>query len=256
MKPIRIYKIGMHFGEEPVVVGNDRSGMINFSGCHLSCTFCYTPETSVRREGTDYDPAQLPVLVDKLVADGAKNLNLISPTHVFRWIAPELGRVRAKYGNSLPLVLKVSGYESLAMANEFRIADVLVPDFKVFGAHLAHQVGLPADYGTKAQEFIAALMKTHVPQFGADGNLHRGILVRHLLMPGAFADSQEVVKRLSEIGYRGYVNFMTRFIDPKRRKLFTANSENVSELVETAQTAGMVALVDGKIRIGEVAHAG
>lgn len=250
MRWVRVYKSGIHHGEEGIVAGNERSGMINFSGCHLSCKFCYTPETSVHRFGEDYSAETFGGLVDDLIARGAANLNLVSPTHEWAAIEEPLRAARARHAHPLPLVLKISGYEGRALvARMAGSADVFVPDFKVHGRDAALLVNLPPIYGRVAEAAIEEMMSTHrEPEYGIDGKLRRGIVVRHLLMPGFFDDSVRVVETLGGIGFRGPLNLMTYFIEPGSHRLKVAGAGDVARLAHLAEQQGMQILVDGKER--------
>ncbi|MBY0371273.1 hypothetical protein K2X33_11340, partial [bacterium] len=159
---MRILRAGIHKGEEALVLGNERSGMVVFSGCHLSCNFCYTPETSVEFQGTDYDAEGFTEVLSRLLSLGARNINLISPTHVWNEIEPILKRFKSGMGKDIPLVLKFSGFEPVALIDRFAaVGDVLVPDFKVASRESAAQVGLPQGYGQVASAALKRMLVTH-----------------------------------------------------------------------------------------------
>lgn len=247
MKKIRVYRSGIHLGEERLVLGNQSAGMINFSGCHLACQFCYTPETSVHKIGVDLTGHDLLELMEDLIRRGARNLNLISPTHYWPLIKRPLAEVREKFGKGVPIVLKTSGYESKNLAEEFcQVADVLVPDFKVYGEREAVSVNLPGDYGQVARRAVETMISELSSEYTTDGKLSRGILIRHLLMPGFFEDSLAVVQTLGEAGFRGHLNLMTYFWDSRLKSLCNANPNEVSILAMNAQFKGMSVLINGK----------
>lgn len=249
MKPIKIYKAGLHLGEENIVEGNQNSGMINFSGCHLSCHFCYTPETSKEWQGRDYTQEEFVSLCEDLVRRGARNLNLISPTQFFASLHAPLTEVKARFSSLLPVVLKISGYESLPVLNAMtEVTDVFVPDFKVWDDGLAKQVGLPQRYGSIARTAIERMMETHGETLHSPaGKISRGILIRHLMMPGATEDSFAIVDQLGRIGYQGALNFMTYFYDPKSKRVSNASPADVSLLAGHALSFGIHVLVNGKV---------
>lgn len=227
MSSIPVYKSGIHSGEERIVPGNDRSGMVFFSGCHLACNFCYTPETSVYRLGESFDALEFRRVLQDLIGKGAKNINLISPTHVWGDIESLMVDL------PVPLVLKVSGYESRGMvARMATVADYFVPDFKVHGAELAKRVGLPANYGKIASAAIRAMSEA------------RPTLVRHLMMPGCFEDSRNVVRELADMKYSGTLNLMTHFISARGVKV--APLLEVAALQAIATEAGIPVLVNGR----------
>ena len=120
MKMIRVFRSGIHLGEERIVEGNRASGMVTLSGCHLACNFCYTPETSIHKLGKDFSSDEFYQLCEELVARGARNINLISPTHVWSELSRPLADLRQVHGRLLPIVLKVSGFESRSIAKSRR----------------------------------------------------------------------------------------------------------------------------------------
>ncbi len=243
---INVFHAGIHHGEESLIVGNERSGMVNFSGCHLSCNFCYTPETSVLKQGTFYNTQSFLGLLQSLVDRGAKNINLISPTHLWEAIETPLLAFRNLHP-TLPVVLKTSGYEPASLIERFSaLSDVLVPDFKIWGALPAQNVNLPRNYGSVALTALQRAVSLYPQRFQADGKLRQGVLVRHLLMPNAFEDSEAVIDALSSIHFEGTLNLMSRFIDPRAHSLSIAREKDVSFLADKAQNAGMMVLLNGK----------
>lgn len=248
MKPIRVYNSGIHLGEEKLVAGNQNSGMVNFSGCHLACSFCYTPETSKLNLGREVSATEFLRIVDELVTRGARNLNLISPTHLWGSLAGPLLKVRLKYGRLLPIVLKITGYESLNIVDSMAsLADVFVPDYKVFGEKEALSVNLPRNYGEFTRDAIRRMMKTHLQShFNEYGQLTHGMLVRHLMMPGYLEDSLRVVEELKSLQYTGHINFLTYFINPQSKRITNANPCDVQLVTLSAQVAGMKPLVNGR----------
>jgi len=255
MKPMKIYKSGIHLGEEKVIEGNQSSGMITFTGCHLACNFCYTPETSIYDIGSDYSAEAFSRLVEDLVMRGARNLNLISPTHFWSTLSRPLLKIKLNYGRLLPLVLKISGFESPETLHGMSsLGDIIVPDFKVFSSESARSVNLPLTYGKTAQRSLEILMKTHgFSHYTDSGKLTHGLLVRHLMMPGFLDDSLEVVRAMAAVKYTGYINFMTYFIDPKVRQVTNANPDEVFILSTSAEKAGMKVLINGKLPQSSVA---
>lgn len=243
---VRVYHAGLHFGEEPFVRGNDRAGMVNFAGCHLACSHCYTPEAASGQMGEDFDASGFLARLERLVAEGAKNLNFISPTVPWVNVEPVLRTFRERHPE-VPVVLKTSGYEGAAFVRRMAaLADVLVPDFKVLSPEAAVAVGLPAAYGTVATEALRTLMATHGQnEFDAEGRLQRGIVLRYLCMPGFDREGERIVDRLVALRYGGALNVMTRFVRPGRSGLVRAAAETVRALLRRAEGAGFAVAVDG-----------
>lgn len=227
------------------MVGNSAAGMINFSGCHLACNFCYTPETSVGKRGTDYNPGEFLELLWKLKLSGAGNVNLISPTHYWRKIRGALTQFGAESG--LPLVLKISGYETPALiASMAEICDVFVPDFKVWYTRSARACNLPDNYGPQALEAIQQMMKTHTPTWDPNLKLCRGILIRHLLMPEYCTDSLAIIDQLKKLRFSGVLNLMTHFHDPATKRLISAPAAEVEEAKALMADAPFALLINGR----------
>jgi putative pyruvate formate lyase activating enzyme len=244
---IRILRSGIHGGEEPLVWGNDRSGMIVFSGCHLACSFCYTPETSIHRLGRDFDAEGFTEILATLLASGARNINLISPSHVWGKIERVLQNFKRGAGRDITLVLKFSGYESTQLIDRFAaVADVLVPDFKVVDEMLARSVSLPPNYGVIAAKAVSRMTRTHGEMRWESSKMRHGIIVRHLLMPECDGDSVKVVETLSASGYRGYFNVMTHFVAPGKG-LVKAGAGRVDRLTRLTRELGMLPMVDARV---------
>ena len=237
---IRVYKSGLHFGEEPLIHGNDKSGMISFSGCMLACRFCYTPETSRLKMGQDYSPHQFFELLMELSQQGAKNINLITPSHIWSEIEKPLRDFKAATHHQLPVVLKVGGYEPPRLLERMlEVGDLWVSDFKIWDSQRALQENLPANYGARTLQGIEQIhrrfqsLQTGKAQGGS--KMKQGILVRHLLMPGFYSDSQSVLQKLAEIAFTGPINLMTQFIHPESQKISTYPQESLRRLVNSAQ---------------------
>lgn len=240
---IRVYRWGIHRGEESLIAGNDRSGVFYLSGCHLKCSFCYTPETSIQRLGIDLEPSQVEGLYETLLARGAKNINLISPTHYWSRLESTLQNFKANH--SEPVILKISGYESLPLIKRMAsVADVFVPDFKVWNSETGVKYQLPKDYGVKTLAALEELQALYPENQYTQGKLTQGFLVRHLIMPHEMDNSFEVVEKLAEINFKGVLNLMTGFLSPTQG-LVSSPADKVNQLVALAESSGMTVLRNG-----------
>jgi len=257
MTKIPVFHSGLHFGEEPFVVGNECSGMVNFSGCHLACAHCYTPEATSGHFGEKLTAEAFEVRLEQLVDSGAKNLNLISPTHLWPSIEPSLQQFHARHP-AVPIVLKMSGYEGTAFADRMAaVGDVLVPDFKVVSEEAAARCALPVSYGAVATRAIETWSRTHgAGETNSAGQLQRGIVVRHLLMPGFEADSRQVVSELAALRFPGWLNLMTRFMRPQGHGLVRAKEAFVEELVTQSIAVGIAIAIDGNPKNSNVGERG
>lgn len=243
MNNIRIYKSGIHLGEESIISGNEKSGMINFSGCHLRCNFCYTKEASFLNQGTDYTEETFNNLLESLTHKSAKNLNFISPTLAWPTIEKSLKNYKAK----VPLILKISGYENMRYIESMRAhCDIWVPDFKVMSEKAAQAVDLPKNYGAVTLKAIQSMMKSHNEIIYDEHNkVLKGIIVRHLLMPNYPSEAFAVITALKTIGFIGYLNIMTNFIDPKSKKLVKANIKDICAISDKAKQSEIKLLING-----------
>jgi putative pyruvate formate lyase activating enzyme len=244
---IRIYKSGIHFGEEPFLQGNDRSGMINFSGCRLACRSCYTPETSQQFLGEDFSSERFLELLFQLVQRGAKNINLITPSHIWSSLEQPLQDFKEKTSESIPILLKLGGSEPVRLLQSMTsVADILVIDFKVWSAESALREHLPTCYGEttlKGVKFAAELSPLQIHP--TTHQIQKGILVRHLLLPSTPLDTKAILYQLRSIHFPGPINLMTRFVDPVRKTLHQTPPDLISDFLDLAQKLNLHIWVDG-----------
>ena len=240
MRIAKIHKSAIHSGEEPFVLGNDRAGMIYFSGCHLKCSFCYVPEIS--RNNLWGTPEALISALDQLQHTGAKNLSLLTVTHFWRGLIS----VIRKYSSPLPWVIKLSGYEPFDFLKQLTYLPnaVLNFDFKFF-SEASRRFNLPAQYGVVASQAIEYLNSRIPVSFSKDSKLTSGPFVRHLWVPQMESETHLILHFLKSIQFRGPFNLMTRFIDPEENKLLVAPSSFVSQCRELA--SGIPFYVDGRL---------
>ena len=202
-----------HYGEEDPLRGWRGSGTIFFSWCNLRCVFCQNWDISQTGAGREEEPAQIADMMLALQEQGCHNINLVSPSHV---IAPIIAAVHdaAQRGLCLPLVYNTGGYDSLeALALLDGIIDIYMPDMKYGDSALAHKYSAARDYVGVNQ---AAVREMH-RQVGelvldANGVALRGLLVRHLVLPGGVAVTDKVLEFLAkEISRQTYLNLMDQY---------------------------------------------
>jgi len=245
-KLIRIFKHGIHFGEEQQVQGNDNSGVIYFSGCHLACNFCYTPETSKEKIGTDYNQDEFLDVLYSLVDRGAKNINLITPTHIWGQIKAPLTKFK-NVRPDVPVILKTSGYQNKNIATEMsHIGDIIVMDFKLLNSHVANEVNIPENYGKLALEQVVHLSNENHNEFSEDKMLTKGLLIRHLIMPKFFDETIAVINALNKSNFKGILNILTIFIDPLTKKISKLDKEKIAEVTKLVNLESYQLLVNGK----------
>jgi len=202
-----------HFGEEDCLRGRHGSGTIFFAGCNLRCVFCQNEDISQCATGATCRPEQLAGLMLALQAEGCHNINLVTPTHVVPQILQSLV-VAIEGGLHVPLVYNTSAYDALEALRWLEgIVDIYMPDFKLWSANVCERYLHAPDYGERAR---AAIREMH-RQVGdlhttPDGIACRGLLVRHLVMPGLVEESAAIFEWLAqEVSPDTYVNVMGQY---------------------------------------------
>lgn len=197
-----VARIGLHQWEEPPISGTVGSGTVFFNGCTLKCSYCQNAEISRAYGGDIMSAAELASACLELQNEGALNINFVTPTH----FAPE---VRAaiyeahKVGLHLPVVWNTSGYERVsALRDNTGLVDVYLTDMKYADADLAATLSAAPDYPDVAMAALEEMVRQTGPMrfdsYGADERLAKGVIVRHLVLPGHADDSLKVVRRVYE----------------------------------------------------------
>ena len=204
---------GPHFGEERPLVGSGGSGTIFFSSCNLACVFCQNYEISHFRRGDEVTPRELAGIMIRLQRGGCHNINLVTPTHVIAHVARAVAAAAAE-GLAVPLVYNCGGYESVETLRLLEgIVDIYIPDIKYSSnAEALRYSGVP-DYWERVQEAVLE-MHRQVGDLVLDrqGIAVRGLLIRHLVMPGGLAGTYRVLDFIaSRVSVDSYVNVMDQF---------------------------------------------
>ena len=239
-----------HFGEERPLVGRNGSGTIFFSHCSLQCNFCQNYEISHLGEGCAVADDQLATIMLELQQAGCHNINLVTPSHVVPQILAAV-YLAAQQGLSVPLVYNCSGYdrvETLQLLDG--IVDIYMPDFKFWYADVARDTCNAPDYPELAQH---ALLEMH-RQVGdlvidkTSGLAVKGILVRHLVLPGGLAGTAKIMAFLANsLSRNTYVNVMSQYRPCGRAREMPALAVALSpaeydQAVRAAKAAGITRL--------------
>ena len=189
-----VNRAALHFYEEPPISGVKGSGTVFFGGCVMRCEFCQNYEISRMPEGKEYAPEELAGIYRRLEAEGAHNINLVTPTQWSREIRASLDIYRP----SVPVVYNTSGYERREIIREMSdYADVFLPDFKYSDESLGRKLSLRADYPRTALDAIEEMLKAKPPVY-ENGLIKRGVIIRHLVLPGFVRNSIEALDMLAE----------------------------------------------------------
>lgn len=199
---------------EPCIQGHNGSGSVFFSGCNLRCVFCQNHEIAHQRSGFDLTPDELADWFLKLQDVGhVHNINLITPEHVVPQVVLAILSARDK-GLNLPIVYNTSAFDSLASLSLLDgLVDIYLPDFKVWSPATSSRLLKADDYAAAARESIIA-MHAQVGDlcFTADGIAKKGLLVRHLVMPGLESEGAEIMRFLArEVSRDCFVNVMEQY---------------------------------------------
>jgi putative pyruvate formate lyase activating enzyme len=204
---------GAHHGEEDPLRGWRGSGTIFFSWCNLRCVYCQNWDISQKGAGREVEPAEIADMMLELQRQGCHNINLVSPSHVVAQIIAAV-HAAAQRGLNLPLVYNTGGYDSLeALALLDGIVDIYMPDMKYGDSALARKYSAVRDYVAVNR---AAVREMH-RQVGdlvldANGVALRGLLVRHLVLPGGIAGTGAVLDFLArEVSPDTYLNLMDQY---------------------------------------------
>lgn len=202
-----------HFGEEDCLRGWRGSGTIFFSWCNLRCVFCQNYDISWEGGGRAVKPAELAAMMLVLQEQGCHNINFVTPEHVVPQILEALPLAIA-HGLRLPLVYNTGAYDSLdSIALMDGIVDIYMPDFKFWEPEMARRYCRAPDYPEAARRAIKEMHRqVGVLKLDAHGVAQRGVLLRHLVMPGGIAGTREIMHWIArELSPDTYVNIMAQY---------------------------------------------
>ncbi|MEE9610562.1 MAG: 4Fe-4S cluster-binding domain-containing protein [Desulfatiglandales bacterium] len=197
---LRVAHVGPHFGEEPPITGNYGSGTIFFTGCSLQCSFCQNHQISRDGMGVTTNVAELlGKVVEMIQRNHIHNINLVTPDHFFPHAFRLVSLLRQE-GYDLPIVYNLSGYQSIAMLRMVEgFADIYLPDFKYTDPSLSTRLSKCRDYPKVALDAIVEMVtqKGFLDTF-ANGSewARKGVLVRHLILPGKIENSLNALTTL------------------------------------------------------------
>lgn len=254
---ILVARAALHMWEEPCISGKEGSGAVFFSGCSLGCGFCQNNKISRGQTGKKITVEYLAELFFQLQGQGANNINLVTAGHFLPQVALALENARA-HGLKIPVVYNSSGYEKADTLKILEgLVDIYLPDFKYMDPELAGKYSHAPDYPQIAKDALKEMVQqVGTPEFDERGMMKKGVIVRHLLLPGHVKNSREVLKYLYETyGDRIYISIMNQYTpmpamkdDPKLSRKVT--DREYERLLDYALSLG---LNNGFIQEGETA---
>ena len=209
-----VARAALHMWEEPCISGQTGSGTVFFSGCSVGCIFCQNSSIASGKSGRVISAERLAEIFLELQEAGANNINLVTPAHYVPWIIRALDLAK-RQGLVLPVVYNTGGYErreTLRMLEGY--VDIYLPDLKYLDSGLAKEYSNAPDYPEYAREAIGEMVsQVGEPVFErGSGLIRKGVIVRHLVLPGHVRNSKAVLKYLYETyGNRIYISIMSQY---------------------------------------------
>lgn len=221
-------RAGVHYWEEPVISGSFGSGAVFFSGCTLKCAFCQNYDISQENFGKPMTSAELRAAFERLIDEGVQNINLVTPTHFLPDILPAL-----EPKLPVPVVYNCGGYESVETLRQLEgKIDVYLPDFKYSDNVLAKRLSSAPDYFETASAAILEMYRQVGKPVLEDDEMKRGVLVRHLVLPGCVDNSLGVLDWVAEHFRSGDILFslMSQYVPMGRAVEMPPFDRRITEL--------------------------
>ena len=205
----RLARAALHHWEEPCISGSNGSGTVFFSGCNLGCVYCQNYRISHQDFGVAVTDDRLIEIFESLVSQGAHNINLVNPTHY----ATRLTRVLEKWQSPVPIVYNTSGYESVDTLKLLDgLVDIYLTDYKYSREDKALRYSRAYDYPAVVRGAMAE-MRRQIPQDVIDsGIMKKGVIVRHLILPGNTNTALEVIDYMADNMPDTYLSLMAQYV--------------------------------------------
>ncbi|PYG89131.1 putative pyruvate formate lyase activating enzyme [Ruminiclostridium sufflavum DSM 19573] len=211
---LKVAKAFLHMWEEPCISGTNGSGAVFFSGCNLKCIYCQNFDISQNNYGKIITVERLQKIFAELMGKGAHNINLVNPSHYTGAIKQALLSAKRKGILNVPVVYNTNGYESIDSLEEMEgLVDVYLPDFKYFSGDTAFNYSSAYDYPDICKKAILEMFRqVGSPVLSSDGLISRGLIIRHLILPGHTKESTRILDWISENLPKGvYVSLMSQY---------------------------------------------
>lgn len=251
-------RAALHFWEEPCISGGTGSGAVFFSGCSLKCVFCQNHEISENKIGKKITVERLAEIFLELQEKGACNINLVTAGHFIPQIIDALTLSKSQ-GLRLPVVYNTSGYDEISSLKLLDgLVDIYLPDLKYYSPTLSKMYSNAPDYFEKATAAISEMFRqVGTPKIDSStGLMQKGVIVRHLVLPGQGKDSKKILRYLWET-YKNdiYISIMNQYTPLKHVKPYPeldrkVTAEEYQRIVRFAENLG---IEQGFIQEGETA---
>lgn len=254
---LRVARASLHMWEEPPISGQNGSGTVFFSGCNLGCVFCQNHEIAHDHKGREISPENLAEIFLVLQKRGAANINLVTAVHFIPHVIKALDIAKC-LGLSIPIVYNSSGYESVETLRLLKgYIDVYLPDYKYRSPLLAERFSKAKNYPETAEHALAEMVSQTGPcVFDENGMIKKGVIVRHLVLPGHTDDSMAVLEYLHKTyGDRIYISIMNQYTPMRKYEAYPELSRKLTtyEYGKVIKFAQKIGIRNGFLQSGETA---
>lgn len=217
---VKIALVKLHYFEEPCISGKEGSGTVFFTGCNMKCKYCQNYEISQENLGKEITIQELADNFIKLQELKANNINLVTGVMYIPQIIEAIEIAKDK-GLKIPIIYNSSGYEnveSIKILNGY--IDVYLPDMKYYYNELGEKLSCVKDYFDKAKDAILEMYKqVGSPQFDENGNIKKGLIIRHLILPNHLQNSKMILKWIQKnIDKNVYISVMSQYFPTNKAK--------------------------------------
>lgn len=259
MAPDRILvaRAALHMWEETCISGKEGSGTVFFCGCNLRCVYCQNFDISRMNTGKEVSIERLGEIFLELWKKGANNINLVTPTHYVKQIIPAIEYAKSK-GLNIPIIYNCGGYESVETIKLLKgYVDVFLPDFKYVDRELSSKYSGAPDYYEVASKALDKMYEiVGKPEFDERGIIKKGMIVRHLLLPGCIKDSKAVIKYIYDrFGNNVYISIMSQYTPLREIKEYPNLNRKVypAEYKRLVDYAVEIGVTNGYVQEGDCA---
>ncbi len=217
---IKIALSSLHHFEEPCISGSNGSGTIFFSNCNLNCIYCQNYKISQEGKGEYISISELASLFLEQQNNGAHNINLVTPTPYAYQIIEAIKIARSK-GLNIPIIYNTNSYENLETLKALEgYVDVYLPDLKYYSNELSIKYSKVDNYFSTATKAILEMIRqVSMPIFDDNGLIKKGVIIRHLILPGHIQNSKHILKWLKEnVDNKAYISIMAQYFPTYKAK--------------------------------------
>ena len=254
---VKVARASLHMWEEPCISGTNGSGTVFFTGCPLKCVYCQNRTIAIGSTGERISIERLSEIFIELQEKGAHNINLVTPTHYVPQIVEALKSAKEK-GLHIPIVYNTGSYEKVETIQALEdLVDIYLPDCKYYDSELAAKYSNAPDYFKVASDAIEEMVRqVGKPMF--EGNLmKRGVIVRHMILPGHTKDSRKIIERLYKTyGDDIYISIMNQYTPLPQMKNFPEINRRITarEYEKVIDYAISLGIENAFIQEGETAE--